>query len=168
MKNWTLSLLLLALSIAVIEAAIIPSFLSQNDQPAYESSTDLITHCGDDSDLLEIKDITLNPDPPKAGEKLTVDFKGFLKEQVPEGSTVEVTVKYGVVQLIKKKFDFCQEADKVDEECPIEKGDLQLTKQVDLPKEIPPGRYSVRAVITTPEEKQVTCLDGRMSFPRHR
>ncbi|KAI9278852.1 ML domain-containing protein [Phascolomyces articulosus] len=166
--KWNLTLLLLTVFIAVSQAAIIPHFFTQDDEPAYESSTDLITNCGDDNDLLTIKDITLNPDPPRAGEKLTVDFEGTLKEDVPEGSIVEITVKYGVVQLIKKKFDFCQEADKVDEECPIKAGELVITKDVDLPKEIPPGRYSVHAVITTPEDKQVTCLDGRMSFPRHR
>ena len=59
-----------------------------------------------------------------------------MKEDISEGTTIEVTVKYGVVQLIKKKFDFCDEADKVDEECPIEKGELDITKDVDLPKEI--------------------------------
>ncbi|KAG2217556.1 hypothetical protein INT45_006723, partial [Circinella minor] len=154
------------------QAAIIPHFFAQNDDPVYEASTDLIKHCGDDNDLLTIKEIKLNPDPPRAGEKLTVDFKGTLKEDVSDGTTIEVTVKYGVVQLIKKKFDFCDEASKIDEECPIKKGELNITKDVDLPKEIRKlfiiGRYSVHAVIVTPDEKQVTCLDGRMSFPRHR
>lgn len=55
---------------------------------------------------------------------------------MPEGTTVLVQVKYGLVQLIKKTFDFCQEVKKVDEECPIPAGDLVFTKQVDLPKEI--------------------------------
>lgn len=55
---------------------------------------------------------------------------------MPEGTSVLVQVKYGVVQLIKKKFDFCEEVKKVDEECPIPAGDLVFTKQVGLPKEI--------------------------------
>ncbi|KAI8142698.1 ML domain-containing protein [Fennellomyces sp. T-0311] len=171
--KWLTTFLLLALCITLIEAAFLPSFFNQ-DEPAYESSTELITECGDDNDLLVIKDITLDPETPKPGQTLTVDFKGYLKEQVPEGTIIEITVKFGVVQLIKKKFDFCQEAGKVEEECPIEKGPLEFTKSVDLPKEIPPvsgsflGRYSVHAVITTPEEKQVTCLNGKVAFPRRR
>lgn len=78
----------------------------------------------------------MTPDPPRKGETLTIDFKGNLKEEVPEGTTVEVRVKFGVVQLIHKTFDFCEEATKLDEECPIEAGDIQITKSVDLPKEI--------------------------------
>lgn len=83
-----------------------------------------------------VKDITLNPDPPQKGQTLTIDFKGKLKEEVPEGTSVLVQVKYGVVQLIKKEFDFCEQVKNVDEECPIPAGDLVFTKQVDLPKEI--------------------------------
>lgn len=80
--------------------------------------------------------INLNPDPPQKGETLTIDFKGVLSEEVPEGTVAEVTVKFGVVQLIKKKFDLCKEIKNIDEECPIPAGPLELTKSVDLPKEI--------------------------------
>ena len=70
-----------------------------------------------------------------------IDFKGTLKEEVPEGTTVLVQVKYGVVQVIKQTFDFCEQAKNVDEECPIPAGDVKFTKQVDLPKEIRKSFY---------------------------
>ena len=51
--KWLTTFLLLALCIALIEAAFLPSFLVQDDEPAYDSSTELITECGDKNDLLE-------------------------------------------------------------------------------------------------------------------
>ncbi|CDS07375.1 hypothetical protein LRAMOSA01324 [Lichtheimia ramosa] len=157
---------LLAVLATLSSAATISPQLYIQSNSAQTTSTDLIQVCGDASDLLTVKDITLHPDPPLKGETLTIDFKGELKEEVPEGTTVLVQVKYGVVQLLKKTFDFCQEVKKVDEKCPIPAGDLVFTKQVDLPKEIPPGHYSVHAVVTTPDDTQVTCLDGKINFPR--
>jgi hypothetical protein len=70
------------------------------------------------------------------GENLTIDFKGTLSESVPNGTDVTIIVKYGVVQLIKKKFDFCEKIEEVDEKCPIPEGELAFHKVVALPKEI--------------------------------
>lgn len=83
-----------------------------------------------------IETIELHPDPPRRGEKLTVYFKGYLSKTVAKGTTVDIVVKFNVIQLIKKRFDFCDEIQKVDEECPIEPGVLEFTKEIDLPKEI--------------------------------
>jgi hypothetical protein len=47
-------------------------------------------------------------------------------------------VKYGFVKLISTKEDLCQQMANVDKECPLEKGESIITKEVDLPKEIPP------------------------------
>lgn len=80
--------------------------------------------------------VTLNPDPPIKGQNLEIDFKGYLSETVPNGTVVELLVKYGVVKLLQKKFDFCDEIQKVDEICPIPEGDLTFHKQVELPKDI--------------------------------
>jgi len=38
---------------------------------------------------------------------------------------------------------------------------------VALPKEIPPGKYTVHAEIITPEKKRVACLIGQTIFPRN-
>ena len=50
--KWTLTLFLFTVFVAVTQAAIIPHFFTQDDEPIYEASTDLIKHCGDDNDLL--------------------------------------------------------------------------------------------------------------------
>ncbi|KAI9024898.1 ML domain-containing protein [Phycomyces nitens] len=162
-----LSILVIATFASLASASFLPFFQNQQEQTYDPASTDLIKPCGSDADLLIIEDITLTPKVPVKGQNLTIDFTGFLKKEVTEGTTVSILVKYGVVQLIRKKFDFCSEvAPEVQEECPIPAGPLTFHKDVALPKEIPGGKYVVNAVITSAEGEVVTCLIGQTSFPR--
>ncbi|KAI9487665.1 MAG: ML domain-containing protein [Benjaminiella poitrasii] len=154
---------------SLISASYLPEFVIQDDNELaniMEDSTKLIKNCGDAKDLLTIDYVSLTPDPPVKGKELEIDFKGYLSETVPNGTYVEIVVKYGVVRLFQKKFDFCDKIQEIDEKCPIPKGDLTFTKVVSLPKEIPPGKYTVRAEIFTPKKKRVTCLIGQTVFPR--
>ncbi|KAG1190194.1 hypothetical protein G6F36_003308 [Rhizopus arrhizus] len=82
-------------------------------------STKLITKCDKQPDLLTIEYIRLNPEVPVKGKNLEIEFKGYLSEQVPEGTQVEIVVKLGLVQLLKRKFDFCDKIQEIDEKCPI-------------------------------------------------
>ncbi|KAI8889613.1 hypothetical protein K501DRAFT_208102 [Backusella circina FSU 941] len=152
---------------AVTNASILPGFMFQDEGDFSTDSTNLITPCGDANDLLTIDYVNLTPDPPVKGQNLTIDFKGQLSETVPEGTTVDIIVKYGVVRLLTKKFDFCDQIKHVDETCPIPEGELSFTKDVSLPKEIPPGKYMVHAEVLTPDKKRVTCLVGQTVFPRN-
>ncbi|CAO3622561.1 unnamed protein product [Mucor hiemalis] len=130
---------LLASAVGLAQASYLPGLVIQEDLGSFMgNSTDLIKNCGDANDLLTIDYVTLNPDPPVKGQDLTIDFKGTLSETVPNGTVVEIIVKYGVVKLIQKKFDFCDKIQEVDEKCPIPEGDLTFNKVVALPKEIPP------------------------------
>jgi len=54
----------------------------------------------------------------------------------------------------------------VDLECPIKKGETALTKEVELPKQIPPGKYTVLADVTTKDDKKITCLSATVEFHR--
>ena len=73
-----------------------------------------------------------------SGETLSISAEGFLKEDIEEGAKVHIQVKYGVITLINQETDLCEQTKNVDLECPLEKGELKLTKDVELPKEIPP------------------------------
>jgi hypothetical protein len=68
---------------------------------------------------------------------LTIEAKGTVSETIVEGAYVQLQVKYGLIRLINTKADLCEQVKNVDMECPIEKGLLVITKDVDLPKEIP-------------------------------
>ncbi|RCI03316.1 Phosphatidylglycerol/phosphatidylinositol transfer protein [Rhizopus stolonifer] len=169
MKLPTLTLVL-ATVLGLANASYLPGLVVQQDDVGFTlgDSTKLITSCGDDKDILSIDYIGLSPDPPVKGQDLQIDFKGYLSETVPNGTVVDIIVKYGVVKLIQKTFDFCDKIQEVDEKCPIPQGELTFTKVVSLPKEIPPGKYTVHAEVYTPEKKRVTCLIGQTVFPRTR
>ncbi len=65
---------------------------------------------------------------------------GKLLEDIGEGAYVQLQVKYGLIRLVSTKADLCEQVGNVDLKCPIEKGDVTITKDVDLPREIPPVR----------------------------
>jgi len=122
---------------------------------------------GDHSkDLVTIESVDLSPNPPKAGNELVIKAKGTIKETIEEGAYVLLTVKYGLIRLITTKADFCKEIGNVDLECPLEAGDLEITKSVDLPAEIPPGKYTVLADVYTAKDVQITCLTATVAFSR--
>jgi hypothetical protein len=110
------------------------------------------------SHLLTIDSVDLSPNPPLPGETLTITASGTFHETITEGAIVNVEVKWGVITLVKQTMDLCDQIENVDLKCPLEKGRMTLTKQVDLPKQIPPGRYSVLADVYTEDNRKVTCL----------
>lgn len=61
----------------------------------------------------------------------------IVKEDILDGSAAHVTVKLGVVTLIRKTFDFCKEVEGTSLECPVRKGPIRFVKTFDLPREIP-------------------------------
>merc|ERR1712169_139566 len=96
---------------------------------------------GDHSkDLVTIESVDLSPNPPKAGNELVIKAKGTIKETIEEGAYVLLTVKYGLIRLI--------------------------TTSVDLPAEIPPGKYTVLADVYTAKDVQITCLTATVAFSR--
>lgn len=116
-----------------------------------------------------------------SGKTLTIEAKGVLRERIEKGAKVLLVVKYGLITLIRQTADLCDQLVNVDMKCPLEKGDMILTKKVDLPKQIPPvccnrlrirssgsklihpclqGKYSVHADVLTEDGKTITCLEG--------
>ena len=69
---------------------------------------------------------------------MTINANGTLNERVEEGAYVNVEVKWGLITLIKQTINLCDQIENVDMKCPLEKGTMSLTKQVDLPRQIPP------------------------------
>ncbi|MCJ1231883.1 Phosphatidylglycerol/phosphatidylinositol transfer protein [Toensbergia leucococca] len=116
-----------------------------------------------DKDILTISYVNLSPNPPSKGVTLTIEAKGNFTEKVEAGATVNLQVKYGLIRLINQELDLCNEIKKVDKECPLD-GDEVFTKDVDLPKEIPPGTYTVLADVLTADGAPITCLTATVKF----
>ncbi|KAB8069014.1 Phosphatidylglycerol/phosphatidylinositol transfer protein [Aspergillus leporis] len=120
-----------------------------------------LEYCSDpSSDILEIKSVNLTPNPPLPGKALVIKAEGTLHERIEDGAYVLLEVKYGLITLIRQEVNLCEQIVNVDLKCPLETGDMTLTKQVDLPKQIPPGRYTVHADVFTRDDERITCLEA--------
>ncbi|KAK2774781.1 Phosphatidylglycerol/phosphatidylinositol transfer protein [Emmonsiellopsis sp. PD_33] len=150
-----------------------PSYQWFNDQTPISVVDDKLSvpgqnplnFCADPKgDILKIDSVDLSPNPPVPGQTLTINASGTFSREVGEGSKVQIQVKYGLIRLINQEADLCDQISNVDLECPLEKGKMTLTKQVDLPKEIPPGKYTVLADVYTKEKDRITCLQAEVVF----
>jgi hypothetical protein len=115
--------------------------------------------------LIDIDWINISPNPPLRGQTLNISASATLKTDVEEGSYIEIDVRYGYIRLLKQTLDLCEQTKNVDLECPVKEGHQQLTKHVDLPDEIPPGKYLVIARAFTPNDELLTCLTASVEFP---
>lgn len=114
--------------------------------------------------LLTISSLEISPNPPQRGQNLTIVGVGALGGPVEEGAYVDVTVNYGYIKLIQQTYDLCEQLPNVGMECPVQEGDYDLTKAVELPKQIPPGKYTVVARAYTAQDELITCLTGSIEF----
>jgi len=120
-----------------------------------------------DDYLLHIESVDLSPNPPEAGKTLSIVAKATLKEPIEKGAYVNLQVKYNnIITLIKQTVDLCEQVSNVDLDCPLDKGELSITKDVDLPSQIPPGLYTVLADAFTVDDKHLTCLTAKVHFGR--
>ncbi|KAK7680113.1 Phosphatidylglycerol/phosphatidylinositol transfer protein [Cerrena zonata] len=140
-----------------------PAPPGQNEKPVPGGSP--IVQCDATApQLLDLQKVEIIPNPPQKGANFSFTAEGILAEDVEDGAYVEVDVRYGYIRLIHQTFDLCEEITKVDLECPIEKGKQVITKEVEIPNEVPPGRYIVNAKAYTKDDVFITCLSATVDF----
>ncbi|KIJ68363.1 hypothetical protein HYDPIDRAFT_24649 [Hydnomerulius pinastri MD-312] len=124
------------------------------------------TDCGLATDVVQLKSLTVSPDPPKPGEDLTVTAVGTAVKTIEDGAYADVTVKLGLIKLLTKSFDICQEASAANAsiQCPIEQGEYTVVQTVALPKEIPQAKFTVAVRAYTADEEDMLCLDLKVDF----
>ncbi len=122
-------------------------------------------YCADPKDyILTIDSVDLDPNPPTPGANLTIVASGTFSKDVEAGAKVFLQVKYGLITLIKQEADLCDQLGNVDLTCPLKKGPMELTKSVQIPKQVPKGMYTVLADVYTNEGEKVTCLQATVHF----
>lgn len=118
----------------------------------------------DEPHFLDIESVTLDPNPPVPGANLTIKASGVLETDVVDGAYVDIVVNYGFITLVRRTFDLCELLPEVDMECPVEKGFLSVTREVEIPDGIPPGEYSIHAEAYTVGDDLLTCLNAVVEF----
>ncbi|KAJ7039952.1 ML domain-containing protein [Mycena alexandri] len=122
--------------------------------------------CGEPTDPVQIKSISVSPDPPKIGADLTVTVDLQVVETIEEGATADVLVKVGRIKLLQQTFDLCDEARKANAtvSCPVEPGLYSIVQTVALPKEVPKLKYVINVQGYTKDEEPLTCVDLTVQF----
>ncbi|KAJ7487697.1 ML domain-containing protein [Mycena galericulata] len=122
--------------------------------------------CGLPSQPLQIDSIELFPDPPMPGKDLTVTVKGLVTETIEDGASADVTVKLGLIKLLQKQFDVCEEARNANTtiSCPVQPGPYEIVQTVALPKEVPKAKFVVLVRGLTVAEQDMLCLDLKIDF----
>ncbi|KAB8216886.1 Phosphatidylglycerol/phosphatidylinositol transfer protein [Aspergillus novoparasiticus] len=139
-------------------------FFKSSQSPIQEQANSVpgnnpLEYCNDPSgDILDIKQVDLSPNPPLPGKTLVITASGTLHKKIEDGAYVLLEVKYGLITLLRQTADLCEQLVNVDLKCPLGPGDMTLTKQVDLPKQIPPGKYTVQADVFNSDGEHITCL----------
>ncbi|QPG77003.1 Phosphatidylglycerol/phosphatidylinositol transfer protein [Brettanomyces nanus] len=119
----------------------------------------------DISQLLTLSSVRMDPVPPERGQNLTISAVGTLSKLVESGAYVDVDVSYGYIKIIHQTYDLCDELPQVDMTCPLKRGYYKIEKEVEIPKEVPPGKYLVVARAYTKDDELITCLTGEAEFP---
>lgn len=143
---------------------IVLVFPGQDERPVPGGSPIVQCQAGD-AQLLSLHRVVIDPNPPAKGKNLTFVAEGYLSKTIEDGAYVEVDVRYGFIRLVHQTFDLCEEITKVDLECPIERGQQVIRKQVEIPDEVPPGKYIVNAKAYTKDDEFITCLSATVEFP---
>ncbi|KAG8789175.1 Phosphatidylglycerol/phosphatidylinositol transfer protein [Ceratobasidium sp. 428] len=138
-----------------------------NDVHATNSWT--YTDCGLPTDAVQVHSIKVSPDPPQIGKDLTITASGYVGQKIEDGAYADVTVKLGLIKLLHKQFDVCEEArnNNVTVQCPVEPGEYVVMQTVTLPKETPKAKFVIDIKGFTSEEAldpDLVCLQLRVDF----
>lgn len=118
----------------------------------------------DQPQLLDITLVNLSPNPPDRGTELTITATGIISKTIEEGAYVDVEVRFGYIKLLTKTFDLCEQVGEVDLSCPLEAGEYELSKTVEIPNEVPPGKYTVWARAFTKDDEFISCITATVVF----
>lgn len=83
--------------------------------------------------FLRIDYIKLNPNPPAKGQNLNIEFSGYLEEEVPRYSYIDLSVKLGFFEVLRKQIDLCSEALRYGPSCPVSSGSYHYSTNLVVP-----------------------------------
>ncbi|KAH9486859.1 Phosphatidylglycerol/phosphatidylinositol transfer protein [Psilocybe cubensis] len=164
------SLSIVPLSLALVAADQQP--LQAVGGPVHTTDSWSWKNCGLETDPVQIHSISVSPDPPEPGKDLTVTVNAEVVEEIVEGAYADVTVKLGLVKLLRKQFDVCEEARNANAtiQCPVKTGPYTVVQTVALPKEIPKAKFNVDVLGFTAADEDMLCVkltvDFLKRFPR--
>ncbi|WOO77364.1 Phosphatidylglycerol/phosphatidylinositol transfer protein [Vanrija pseudolonga] len=102
------------------------------------------------------------------GKELTVSFRTTVSEVLDEGAYADVAVNIGLVKVLRKQYDLCEEARNLNTsiQCPAQQGEYYVEHTFDLAKTIPEAKFNIKVRGFTVKEEPLVCLDLVVDFIR--
>ncbi|TQS34927.1 hypothetical protein Golomagni_04670 [Golovinomyces magnicellulatus] len=169
-------------SVNLLPQAGTQNILSDNDYAVPGHNPFEYCYSDHENDRLQIDYINVDPYPFKKyeisqkgaqfcswltncrGQTLSFDLVGQLLEDVREGAYIIVTIKLGVIQILRKTFDLCENASRANVTCPIEKGPIKFHSEIEIPETVPPAEFHLEAVVYSNYDEDIFCLRSTINF----
>ncbi|KDQ20250.1 hypothetical protein BOTBODRAFT_101794, partial [Botryobasidium botryosum FD-172 SS1] len=121
---------------------------------------------GSPDDLLQLQSLTVSPDPPQPGRNLTIMASALVREEIEDGAYAHVLVKAGPIMVLSKQFDLCAEAEKANFSllCPVKPGQYDIVHSVELPREVPFGKFTIQVQALAADDAPMFCLNAKVDF----
>ncbi|KAK2461853.1 hypothetical protein APHAL10511_006316 [Amanita phalloides] len=161
-----LSLIPFLLALCACTTPTAPQLPMDPDGPVRVANKWSYDDCGTAEFFIQLESIEVVPDPPKPGHELTIKAKGVVTDIIEEGAYADVTVKLGLIKLLHKQFDVCEEARNANASvaCPVKPGKYLVQQKVMLPREIPKAKFTVAVRAFTVDEEDLLCLNLHVDF----
>ncbi|KAH7098590.1 MD-2-related lipid-recognition domain-containing protein [Auriculariales sp. MPI-PUGE-AT-0066] len=127
-----------------------------------------VIDCGTGDDAFRLDSISATPYPPRSGENVTVEAVGTVLKPIKEGAFVIVTVKLGLIKVLNRKVDICEQVkESRDLECPLPEGEYTVKEEIHIPGVAPMGKYTIQArgfMSDDSEDVDLGCLDLKVQM----
>jgi hypothetical protein len=116
--------------------------------------------CAEQRSSFNLNNVVLTPYPVQIGRQLVVTARGNLSKRIAKGAQVQVVGKLGILRIIDRKLDLCEEGAKVGKPCPVESGSVDLQVVQDIPKEAPQTTLNLEIKATNADGTPILCIRG--------
>ncbi|KAM9980295.1 hypothetical protein ACTFIZ_006550 [Dictyostelium cf. discoideum] len=123
--------------------------------------TDVWSSCGKSTDTFKITNVTISPDPPIKGQKVSIYASGELKDVI-SGGKINIQIKLGFITIIKESKPICSSENPLP--CPIQPGEYSHSVDVTIPNSAPGGKYSGNFVLTDQTNDEIACIDVNLEL----
>ncbi|XP_065914201.1 putative phosphatidylglycerol/phosphatidylinositol transfer protein DDB_G0278295 [Dysidea avara] len=100
--------------------------------------------------------LTYDPDPPEKGKNVTITGSGIVNKEITSGE-IKVVVTYNDIQLLDETYDACELLEKYGDQCPISTGNTTMSITVEVPSDLPDGKYVGTMYGTDQDDDPMIC-----------
>lgn len=107
------------------------------------------------NNIFDIKEVTLNPNPPRKKTDVKIVVRGHIKESIERGAYIKATIKKGALKHTLD-YDFCKG---IETGCPVPAGDVVFWTGQYISKLVPSGMAKIQFRPYTADGRIMGCVE---------